>query len=320
MSINVLTQTVMKKSCLIFFLLVFLFQLNFLVAQNHVVGRVVDEGDVPIAGALVQVAGTTQAVLSDVNGGFDLVVPVGRARLEVSYLGLKTEVVSVDFSDGENVDVGSVQLEPNGLEKSITGIQVGTGLKLYNERRLTDRLVFRSQVDFSPVFLQNTSALEYYDQNGSPDGFVWVDNLMVLPQNFSMELRSYLNIGFRQERRYNVRGNSADYLALSVKYAPVYIGVYQSRIMAELPSVSGVAYGNQAMVVSMASVGMRRSFSRNYNFELKAGIGVNLSDFSSAPVAFDEFSADWDTIEFFALEGVVFQFEICVGYDFRIRN
>ena len=61
-------------------------------------GVVKDNSGNPVVGATVMVKGTKSGVKTDQNGNFSINVPTDRAILVVSYLGLKTQEVSVNSS------------------------------------------------------------------------------------------------------------------------------------------------------------------------------------------------------------------------------
>lgn len=66
-------------------------------AQNLTVsGTVVDGTDEPMIGATVQVDGTKNIVVTDIDGNFTLKNVAKNATLVVSYIGYKTEKIAVD--------------------------------------------------------------------------------------------------------------------------------------------------------------------------------------------------------------------------------
>lgn len=78
-------------------LLVFLFLTSIGIAfsQTQVRGVVVDEKGEPVIGASVQVKGTGHGATTDVNGNFSFSVPTNVKTLIVSFVGMKTQEVSV---------------------------------------------------------------------------------------------------------------------------------------------------------------------------------------------------------------------------------
>lgn len=67
---------------------------NIAVAQEQQVSGKVFDSESPLAGASVVIQGTTQGVLTDVDGSFTLKVPDMKTMLEVSYFGYATQIVS----------------------------------------------------------------------------------------------------------------------------------------------------------------------------------------------------------------------------------
>ncbi|HLP31978.1 MAG TPA: TonB-dependent receptor plug domain-containing protein, partial [Bacteroidia bacterium] len=97
----------MKKVYLLF-LFVFI-GVSALWAQSNLVTGTVSsavDGEGPIAGATVQVKGTTIGALTDINGKYSISVPSGSTTLVFSYIGMKTSEVAI-----EGRSVVSVALE-----------------------------------------------------------------------------------------------------------------------------------------------------------------------------------------------------------------
>ncbi|HHV86723.1 MAG TPA: TonB-dependent receptor [Petrimonas sp.] len=82
------------KRKLFLFLTLFLVGIGIVTAQTQVRGTVVDEAGVPIIGATIQIKGTTQGTVTNLDGNFSLVAPA-EATLVVSFVGLITQEVAV---------------------------------------------------------------------------------------------------------------------------------------------------------------------------------------------------------------------------------
>lgn len=82
------------KRKLTMFLALFFIGIGFAMAQTQVRGTVVDENGEPAVGATIQVKGTTQGTVTDINGNFNLSAPTG-GTLIVSYVGYATQEVPV---------------------------------------------------------------------------------------------------------------------------------------------------------------------------------------------------------------------------------
>lgn len=83
----------MKRKLAIFFTL-FLVGIGILTAQTQVRGTVVDEAGEPVIGATVQLKGTSQGTVTDIDGNFSLSAPAN-GTLVISYVGMTTIEVPV---------------------------------------------------------------------------------------------------------------------------------------------------------------------------------------------------------------------------------
>jgi carbon monoxide dehydrogenase subunit G len=81
-----------KKSFFLFFLLLLCTGVS--IAQTRVSGKVIDENGDPIIGATIQIKGTGQGTVTDLDGNFTLSAPAD-GTLVISYVGMKTQEVSV---------------------------------------------------------------------------------------------------------------------------------------------------------------------------------------------------------------------------------
>ena len=79
------------KHCLFLMMLLCLFPLG-IQAQNYVKGTILDENGEPVIGATIKVQGSSEGVISDLDGHFSMNVTPG-VKLAVSYVGYKTQVV-----------------------------------------------------------------------------------------------------------------------------------------------------------------------------------------------------------------------------------
>lgn len=67
-------------------------------------GSVKDEGGFPVIGATVAVVGTTIGTSTDINGLFDLEVPL-RGQLQVSYIGYEPRLIDIDENLKYNISI-----------------------------------------------------------------------------------------------------------------------------------------------------------------------------------------------------------------------
>ncbi len=82
------------KRKLMMFLSLFFLGIGIITAQTQVRGTVVDETGEPVIGATIQIKGTTQGTVTDVDGIFSLTAPAN-GTLVISYVGYATQEVLV---------------------------------------------------------------------------------------------------------------------------------------------------------------------------------------------------------------------------------
>lgn len=86
------------------------FEIQSVAQQRTVKGKIVDEKGEALIGVTIKVLGTTTGAVTDFDGLFTLNVP-DKAQLEISYVGYKTQTVTV----GNKTDF-SITMEPNNQE------------------------------------------------------------------------------------------------------------------------------------------------------------------------------------------------------------
>ena len=67
--------------------------------DKKVTGTVVDEAGIPVIGANVIQKGTTNGVITDLDGNFSLEIPNG-AVIEISYIGYATQEITASGQTG----------------------------------------------------------------------------------------------------------------------------------------------------------------------------------------------------------------------------
>lgn len=82
------------KRKLTMFLALFFIGIGLALAQTQVRGTVVDEAGEPVIGATIQIKGTSQGTVSDIDGNFNLSAAAG-GTLVISYVGYQTQEVPV---------------------------------------------------------------------------------------------------------------------------------------------------------------------------------------------------------------------------------
>lgn len=125
------------KRKLTMFLALFFVGIGLTVAQTRVRGTVVDEAGDPVIGATIQIKGTTDGIITDIDGKFSISAP-SNGFLIISYVGMKTVEVKVSptvnvvlESDTKMLDdivivaYGSVKREAKtGAVSSVTGDKI----------------------------------------------------------------------------------------------------------------------------------------------------------------------------------------------------
>ncbi|MCE5179710.1 MAG: SusC/RagA family TonB-linked outer membrane protein [Porphyromonadaceae bacterium] len=82
------------KRKLMMFLALFFMGIGIITAQTQVRGTVVDDAGEPVIGATIQVKGTSQGTVSDIDGNFTLSAPAN-GTLVISFVGYQTQEISV---------------------------------------------------------------------------------------------------------------------------------------------------------------------------------------------------------------------------------
>jgi TonB-linked SusC/RagA family outer membrane protein len=144
------------------------------VADLSVTGVVTDEKGLPLAGVTVAVKGTTQGVVTDINGKFTLLVKDPNASLVFSFIGYNTQEVAINGRSTVNAQLGADARSLNevvvvgyGTQKkaTLTGSisQVkGADLVKSPQPNLSNSFAGR----FSGVIVNNRSGEPGYDGSG----------------------------------------------------------------------------------------------------------------------------------------------------------
>ena len=107
------------KRKLMMFLSLFFLGIGILSAQTQVRGTVVDESGEPVIGATVQVKGTSQGTVTDIDGNFNLSAPSG-GTLVFSYVGMQTQEIPV------SANVRVVMITDSQMLDEVIAIAYGT--------------------------------------------------------------------------------------------------------------------------------------------------------------------------------------------------
>ena len=110
-----------------FVLLCLLLPLRALAEEGiRISGTVMDSGREPLIGVSIQVEGTTQGTITDLDGHFYLSVPDKQSKLTVSYIGYKTQTVQV----GNDINFIITLQEDNEVLDEVVVVGYGNQKKL----------------------------------------------------------------------------------------------------------------------------------------------------------------------------------------------
>ena len=133
-----------------------------------VTGVVVDATGEPIIGASVLEIGTTNGTITDVDGNFTIQVPVG-AKLEVSYIGYKTQQIVVGASNTYKV---VLKEDAEMLDEVVVtgyGMSQKRSLMTNSISKLDDKVLQNAAMSNAAQSLQGTvSGLRVTNTSGKP--------------------------------------------------------------------------------------------------------------------------------------------------------
>ncbi|WP_235296002.1 SusC/RagA family TonB-linked outer membrane protein [Portibacter marinus] len=116
-------------------------------AQQTIRGNVVDEDGVALIGATVQVVGTTNGTITDLDGNFSLEVSADAEAIQISYTGYETQEVSLIGAESYDIVLSSA----SELLDEVIVIGYGSTSK----RNLTDNVAKLSSKDIDKVPISN---------------------------------------------------------------------------------------------------------------------------------------------------------------------
>jgi iron complex outermembrane receptor protein len=100
----------------VYALVIIFISIGSLVAQNTIVGKIVDDEDVPLEAANVYLSGTIMGAATNDKGEFKIeTVPSGEFVLTISIIGYQLKEIPILVSGGD-VDAGKFQLESSALQ------------------------------------------------------------------------------------------------------------------------------------------------------------------------------------------------------------
>ena len=137
-----------KKSWLLFMMLL---GMHFSYAQKSITGKITDEKGAGLPNASVLVKGTSNGVTTGNDGNFTISVPGSDAVLVVSYVGLRTQEITVGTNTTINVQLSSSSAQLNDV------VVVGYGTQ--RKRETTAAVATVSAEQFNKGNISNTAQL-----------------------------------------------------------------------------------------------------------------------------------------------------------------
>lgn len=134
-----------------FYTILFLFVVFGAFSQQKISGKITDENNFPLPGVLISEKKTTNVVVSDFDGNFEIVTKENEPVLVFSYIGLKTKEVK---PDGKKVL--NIILESNSNELTEV-VVVGYGTQ--KKSRVTSAIASIKEKDFTKGAIRDASDL-----------------------------------------------------------------------------------------------------------------------------------------------------------------
>lgn len=156
----------MKRKLALFFTLFFL-GIGIVTAQTQVRGTVVDESGDPVIGATIQIRGTSEGTVTDIDGNFNLSAP-SAGTLVISYVGFQTQEVPVSanvrvvlMADTQLLDEVMVVAYGTARRSSFTGSASTIS---------TEKIVSRQTSNISNALTGQVAGLQATSNSGRPGG------------------------------------------------------------------------------------------------------------------------------------------------------
>ena len=137
-------------------------------AQTAVTGTVVSQEDgQPVIGATVRVAGTQTGTVTDADGRFSLSLPSGHNKLQVSYVGMETQEVTVR---GRNVNVTLLPVRTDLDEVMVVAYGTSTKSAFTGSAAVIDAEEINKAQVTNPVdaLVGKVSGVQLYNPSGQP--------------------------------------------------------------------------------------------------------------------------------------------------------
>ncbi|WP_298478750.1 hypothetical protein [uncultured Maribacter sp.] len=156
------------------------------------------------------------------------------------------------------------------VDTSISGIQAGLlGVWWHNESKLAHRWAFRTEIGYAaPVYERNL----YREEVSGNENYLFP----VFQPVFCIEPRWYYNSRKRQGNSNNTFHNSGNYFTAAFQYNPKFLAYSPSGNTNE-PLAFDAEEPNGGLFIT-PTWGMRRNINYRWNFEIGAGLGIDISE------------------------------------------
>ncbi|ALM49797.1 TonB-dependent receptor [Flavobacterium psychrophilum] len=146
----------MKNFSRLFFTLSLLLISAFAMAQETITGKVNDDQNMPLPGAMITIKGTTASASTGIDGTFTITTTITSGELIINYLGFNTRSQPFTITPGSTLNLGTIQLASN-TEDLQEVVIVGKGIIDLEEDRRT------------PVAVSNISRRELVEKSGNQE-------------------------------------------------------------------------------------------------------------------------------------------------------
>lgn len=179
---------------------------SFAIAQQTILGVITDAQGEPVIGANVIVKGTAVGTISDIDGGFSLVVPAGASTIEVSYLGYLSQTLNIsDNTYGSIVmseDINQLdEIVVTGLASNVKRSNLANSVESIGAVELTG---VTSQPTMEGALYGKLKGADIRSNSGAPGG------------GMSIKLRGVTSIFGGQQPLYIVDGIFVDNSTISL--------------------------------------------------------------------------------------------------------
>jgi len=146
----------MKNFSRLFFTLSLLLISAFAMAQETITGKVNDDQNMPLPGAMITIKGTTASASTGIDGTFTITTTITSGELIINYLGFNPRSQPFTITPGSTLNLGTIQLASN-TEDLQEVVIVGKGIIDLEEDRRT------------PVAVSNISRRELVEKSGNQE-------------------------------------------------------------------------------------------------------------------------------------------------------